>query len=346
MLLNSNRHRIIVRSLCLAALTVYSTIILLCPPALAAQPKGIFALIKANQAVDPALCDKPFIDGASIRATWSELEPEQGKFDWSYLDGQLAVIKKSGKAATIRIMAGANCPQWIFKLGVPQISFRDEDRHHKTFGKVVTMPIIWDARYLKSWKNFVQALGKRYSARKEIVIVHMSGPTWRTAEMFLPHKGSAPSLLREAGYSADVLCAAWTDVIDQFAASFPKHSLALNVDVPLENDGVMERVTEYAVAHLKGRLCLQGNWLSAHTPTKFSKAAFNRMVELHQKKNARIGFQMLGSALFRAEQQGPLTKAIAIGNEAGAAYFEIYPTDLLLKENEKLLRTTRDMLTK
>ena len=319
-------------------LLALSASLLLMQSALAKQPDGIFGLLQSNKAAPVGLLDQSFVDGVSIRVLWSELEPVQGKYDWAYLDHELAEVKKKGKVATLRIMSGSNCPDWLYKADVPHISFKDEDPHHKrSFGKVMKMPVVWDSAYLSAWTRFVTAFAKRYSTRKEVVLVHLSGPTWRTAEMYLPRKGDAPDLLIKAGYTPDRLVDAWQTVIDHFAKCFPSTPLALNADVPLKEDGVLERVIDYAIKKLGERLCVQGNWLSAHTPTKYSRHAFRKMVELHNSRGVKIGFQMLGSAEFRSEQQGPLNRAIAIGERAGGSYFEIYPTDLLDKKNLPLL---------
>ena len=58
-----------------------------------------------------------------IRTSWAKLEPEEGKYDWSSLDGMLNVARRHGVPLSFRIMCACimskspQTPQWVFDKG-------------------------------------------------------------------------------------------------------------------------------------------------------------------------------------------------------------------------------------
>jgi beta-galactosidase GanA len=74
--------------------------------------------MKGMQPVDESVLKLPFVAGVSIRASWEAIEPEEGKFDWNYLDNSLAEVKKAKKKAMLRILPGVHSPAWIYRKGV------------------------------------------------------------------------------------------------------------------------------------------------------------------------------------------------------------------------------------
>ena len=296
--------------------------------------RGIYSLMKGMQDVEPSVLQLPFVAGVSIRASWSAIEPEEGKFDWGYIDNALDEVKKAKKKAMLRILPGVHSPAWIYKKGVATIEFKDTNPGHKTYGEITRMPLPWDETYIRRWTNFVYALGKRYGSDDTLVLVHMAGPTVRSAEMHLPKKGGGKRLVEDYGYSRDRIVATWGKVIDAYAGAFPEKALALNIAIPLRNDGAMEGIIQYGIKKLGQHLCIQGNWLNAYTKDSFHP--YEVILNLKKNSNATIGFQMLG-AVKNESRQGPLEESVQKGINAGARYFEIYEADIVDQRNKKLL---------
>lgn len=308
---------------------------------------GIYSLMRVMEPVNPSVLQLPFVEGISIRVVWKAIEPEEGRFDWSYLDNAFHEVGRAKKYAMLRVLPGTNSPDWIYKKGVNYVEFKDLDRHHKSYSKILRMPVPWNDTYITEWIKFIYTLGKRYAANPTLILIHMAGPTYRTAEMYLPRKGEAPILLEKAGYSKDKFVTAWKKVIDAYSYAFPGKSLGLNIDVPLKIDGALEEIIEYGIARIGTKLCIQGNWLSAYTPTPYSFYPYNTILRLVQNKaGVNIGFQMLGSSEFRATQQGPLDVAVQKGLNAGARYFEIYQEDIIKASNRQLFEELNKELMK
>ena len=303
--------------------------------------RGIYSLMKGMQPVDGSVLRLPFVAGVSIRASWEAVEPEEGKFNWSYLDKALAEVKRAKKKAMLRILPGVHSPPWIYRKGVSSIEYKDINPHHNTYGEPRKMPVPWDKNYLKLWAAFVTEFGKRYGSDEAVVLVHMAGPTVSSAEMHLPKRREAKELVQDAGYTKDRIVDAWKTVIDSYSKALPQTNLALNIAVPFRKDGAMEDIIRYAISKLGQRLCIQGNWLSAHTQDSF--LPYETIANFRADKSITTGFQMLGASA-NESRQGSLNVAIQKGLTAGAGYFEIYEQDIKDVRNAPLLKEISDKL--
>lgn len=298
--------------------------------------KGIYSLMKANAPVQPSVLELSFVEGISIRVFWKDIEPEEEKFDWNYIDNVIRKAEKANKKAMLRIIPGIRSPEWIYnKRGVGALEFKDIKQYHTTYGKVVKMPVPWDSVYLEEWIKFVRKVGERYGKSSSLVMVHMAGPTAFNAEMHLPKKGEGKTLIEGAGYSKHKIVSAWRMVIDAYSNAFPGKALALNTAVPLREDGALEEIIQYGLSRVGKLFYIQGNWLSAYTTDSYY--SHNVILDFRKKGVDNVGFQMLGSSEFKAEQQGPLDVAVQKGLNAGAKYFEIYQEDITKANNSQFL---------
>jgi hypothetical protein len=298
------------------------------------QVKGIYCLMRSMRPVDVGASRLPFLGGMSIRANWKDLEPQEGKTELSYLDDAFAETTKAAKNAMLRVLPGRHSPDWLKDKSVRFVEFTDVNKYHVTYGKRIKTPLPWDEAYISAWVKFVGQLGKKYNQQRELVLVHMAGPTWHSAEMHLPRfSRECRTVLAKAGYSKESLVDAWKKTIDAFGAAFPDKALALNLAVPFKEDGALEEIVQYARSRLGKRLCAQDNQLSDH----HENSVTYKLVQTLGKQGVNIGFQMLDSTKERPGRQGSLRLSLEQGLAAGAQYFEIYQADLLEPQNRDLL---------
>ena len=119
---------------------------------------------------------------------------------------------------------------------------------------------------------------------------------------------------------------AWGSAIDAFNAAFPDTALALNVSNPFNGgDGLARCVSEYAIDALGERATLQNN--SLHAQTSFNFRVVQLLADRHDE-GVRVGFQMLCASRNHGRFKGPFADALAIGDQVGATYFEIYQSDV------------------
>lgn len=317
--------------------------------------QGIYSLMKGMRPVDPSVLKIKYVKGVSIRASWAEIEPEEGKFNWDYLDRALEEVRKEGKKAMLRILPGVHTPEWVYKKGAELLEIgasrprrrafvkeegsvdKSKDRGGREGGAMrarsAGTPVPWDNKYLNDWIRFITALGKRYGSEAAVSLVHMAGPTVNSAEMHLPKRGEAKGFM-DAHYRKDKVVDAWKRVIDAYKKAFPEKALALNIAIPFRNDGALEEVVQYGMMKLGKAFCVQGNWLSARTMESFHP--YKLLSDFGKKGSARVGFQMLAPSANEA-RQGSLEVSIRKGLDAGARYFEIYEADIKEEQNKKLL---------
>ena len=298
--------------------------------------KGTYSLMKVEDLVNPSVLKLTFIEGVSIRIWWSEIESQEGKFDWSYLDNALTEVKKANKKAMLRVLPGINSPQWIYNKGIATMEYTGTDpSHKKTYGKKLRAPVPWDETYIREWIKFVDILGKRYSSSDVITLVHIAGATVSSAEMHLPKGKEGGKLTEAAGYSKKKIVNVWKKVMDAYSNAFPGKALALNIAVPFKNDGTLDEVVQYGISKIGTRFCVQGNWLTAHTSDSFYP--YKLIFDLHKNNWINIGFQMARASKTYESLQGSLEASVQKGLDAGARYFELYQVDILEESNGKFL---------
>ncbi len=310
---------------------------LLCATPLAAQEagagpavRGIYALGDGTKPIPAAILRNPDVVGVSLRAGWEQVEPAENQYRWVF-DKEIARARAAGKKVMLRISAGTQTPQWVYAAGAEAFHFQDQNPFRADQGKREQIPVPWDPVFLKKWTAFVRAFGQKYASDDALVLVHLSGPVRRGAEMHLPKTESDKANWARIGYTSAKLIGAWKGVIDAYNQAFADKPLGLNVALPIEKDGVVEGVAAYAAEKLGPRLCVQHNGLSAKTAPGWPQHKWVRAY----RGRATVGFQMLcpvtPQGRLNAEGKrfgGSLDKALGIGLESGASYFEIYLADL------------------
>jgi hypothetical protein len=293
-------------------------------------PRGIFALSSGARPIPARVLEDATVNGISLRATWSDMEPRAGAFSWVF-DREIERAARAGKPVMLRVTAGANTPDWVFKAGAERFDFTEANPHRKQAGAALRTPVPWDPVFRAKWTAFIKALGERYADRDAVLLVHMAGPSKASAEMHLPRTGADKSHWTRIGYSKAKLVGAWQSVIDAYAAAFPRQYLAMNVATPVYDDGVVEEVLAYASRTLGRRFAVQHNALAAKTRPQWITHA--RVAGYRDR--ALVGFQLLSpvspQGAFNEEGRrfgGTMAQATKLALDAGARYIEIYASDL------------------
>jgi len=96
-----------------------------------------------------------YLDGVLVRISWTDLNPQVGIYDWSYIDEQIEYAEARGIKITLAIMNGPYAPKWLADEGATFIDYviRNDSR---------SLPLPWDDVYLSYYKEFIAALGEHY----------------------------------------------------------------------------------------------------------------------------------------------------------------------------------------
>ena len=271
------------------------------PPSGKVKPHGYYVLLPATRRRDsrPFLA-MPHVAGISVRDFWRTANPGPGRFDFSYITGELHRATVESKKVQLRILTGVNSPDWIL--------YKSE----LIEGIEESIPLPWDSTMLGEWFLFVRELGDRFDSNPAVSLVHMSGPTRRSAEMHLP-----PEVTDYDDWELKIV-AAWVQTIDTFSRAFPTTMLCLNYSKVVTNrDGINDAVVNHCEMRLGDRCAYQHNALHAETPMDFKSHA--TVCELGSE-GSTIGFQMVGTG---ARLRGTIQEAI--DRACDPDYLEIYP---------------------
>ncbi|TWT38882.1 hypothetical protein [Blastopirellula retiformator] len=143
------------------------------------KPTGAYA-----SKITPRAVDNPLMQGGLVRVTWSEIEPEPGKFDFAPIERQVAMLK-SGMNWTLAIHGGwtstvapersprsfpqreALSPSWLVsQLGVETFSMRFR-------ANPVEMPKYWNPVVQQRLQAMLKAVGEKYNADPRLKLVYV-----------------------------------------------------------------------------------------------------------------------------------------------------------------------------
>ena len=316
------------------------------------NPRGIYLLLSAGKLPENRLLKLDFVKGISIRVRWRDIEKGPSEFDWSYLDRMFSLAQKEHKKVFLRLLGGFWAPRWIYQKGVPSFEIELQgtgpaaSAFFQRYGKKVKLPKVWDETYIKYWTSFIKAVGKRYADRNNLVLVHLSGPTFFSAELIMARNQEELKTLLDRGFSEDKLLNAWQKTFMYFSNAFPRQYLALNVHYVIkERPELVKKIFKLARSSLGSRLALQGNWLSPrhihwlkakdrlkNPPDEF----FLRLFRKAREVGIIIGFQTAAPLTLIAERKGVppkkffriVKRMLLVTCKLGACYLELYPEDI------------------
>jgi len=138
----------------------------------APSTKPGFYAARDNRDVDP---DIYAVVGSHQTFYWDTLEPYEGKYDWSKVDSFINRSNGSGKRVALQIVtfnARANqgtsdpamhVPAWVFSAGAGKVTCPDGFQ----------IPEYWDPVYKAKYRNFVQALARKYDGHPAIEYIQI-----------------------------------------------------------------------------------------------------------------------------------------------------------------------------
>ena len=202
--------------------------------------------------------------GGNPLILWSELEPQQGVYDWTALDQAIAAAQSSGRQVVPRIYTnvdffGKATPDWFFAL--PGASFYYSSQAAQAQG--IKEPVPWDPAFKQQFGAFLAALGARYDGNPAIAFFQTNAGGGLYGELIMSVSGMMPP-----GYTPQlqVDTSAWW--LDQWLAAFPNTHLSYMINEL--GYGVGEVMADYA-AKLGVYLQQNSPWLSQAAVDIFRK---------------------------------------------------------------------------
>lgn len=298
----------------------------------------MFCLVAAGQKCSEAALSNPNVDGVSVRQAWSDLEPTEGRYDWTYLDSEVARAAAAGKPVLLRLLTQSSKPAWVTAAvtaaGGTFFSFYDRDGVH------TTIPVFWDPTFLAKKKAMVAALGAHFGGNPSVKIVAINFANANSEDWAVPHTDDDIAAWTKVGYTPQKLIDTGKTMIDAGMKAFPTQYLTLAV----AGDGKLDPDTNYVARNViaaartswPGRLIVQKNSLAAFIPPA---PGTGTLYDVVWTSRPDVAGQMLwvsyGDSTYRNNSgvqdsaADILHRAIDAGVGYGMKYIEIYQADVV-----------------
>lgn len=302
----------------------------------------------------------PNTSGVTFRTSWADVEPEEGKFDFSKVDTVLTNAEKNGKWVRLILLPGFGTPDWAMR-GVQSGMFTIQ--YGPGAGTVKRLPIPWDSVYMNRWFAFLKLLSDKYGKSPALRVIAATGPTSVSDEFTLPNSPQDLKTWQNDGYTPSRWLAAWQKVFQVYAADFPNQyvSLSFGGGLAINDQGKIDpserastRLAMIALAHriLGRRFALQSCNLDG---IPGDDAQLNEIV-FNDSGRVVTGFMLRTSA--RGPGMGDpgdprlaLRKTIDKGMQPNRTghhinYLEIYEPDVLAQDMQPVLRYGASLFTR
>jgi len=316
-----------------------------------ALPNGLVVLLPSGEkhyrSMKLQLLSNPSMSGVAVQINWSDIEPSEGKPDWSQLDALFAAATTAKKWVHLIMFPGFFSPQWALE-GVETDLF--EIQYGPGTGTRAKLPMPWDRVYLGRWFAFMKLLSARYGGLPAFRMIAAAGPTSVSVEMTLPNSPAAHRQWMANGYTPARYLSAWDDAFHFYAETFRNQCISLSAPgLPFLGAGpkgraahlrAKQEVIERAARAVRNRLAIQSSDLHAgharvEAPdnTEFINSYSGRIItgfEMRSGSQDAIASKVMG-----AEGDPPLALRRSIDkgmarNSGGrhVNYLEIYAADV------------------
>lgn len=290
--------------------------------------KGIYVFSSHNASTDAT---NPAIAGTFLGYYWSQLEPQQGQYNWSLIDQQMQPWIDNGKDVILRVAtagwtkweptanSGHATPQWVYDLGVSSVTEVDN----------AVLPQYWNPQFLQSYNAFVQAFASRYDGNPHVSAIEMGIGVG--GETKVDTRTDNPNLLADwqaIGYSDQLWWSAMQQIIAIYTTSFQHTPLVLMPDASFigKTHGYGESlVLDYAVSQ---HLWLQDNGLAANRTFTTNQWFQVPLISEQRDPTTKSGDALLDD----------LTAALNLG----ATYIMVFASDIDLSGNQAVLQQVAD----
>lgn len=319
-------------------------------------PSGLVVVVEnqAGRALALHALSNPFISGVALQIHWGDIEPVEGKPDWSKLDQLFAAAESSHKWVQLLIFPGFFSPSWALKDAKTE---RFAIQYGPGKGTVERLPMPWDDVYLTHWFAFLKQLSARYGKSQVFRVIAAAGPTSVSAESTLPERPEDIRKWLGASYTPRRYTDAWQRVFQVVAADFPNQYVSLSTGTGLNiNDRgkrdareplrTKQTIVDEGIRLLGTRFALQNSNLDGNAGPVRAGTDF----VIRYNGQIVTGFQLRTSCVRNSGDMGAagnpplaLRRALDKGlkpNDAGrrVTYLEIYEPDVVANEMQPVLR--------
>lgn len=287
-----------------------------------------------------AFRDVPWLDAASVRVPWADLEPEDQQFDFSVVEQLLMEVKRYNEAHVgarrtlhLRVMGGVHGPRWFERIGVRFYDTQDAVRGVP--GRAIRVPVPYDNPvYLRQLREVYRAMYDRFHVEPLVTVYHGTWSAGPWDEIFHP-QGSAAL---PPGYTPQKFVRGMCEQLDVLIEEFCLRGCVAELPYsgkypPKDQIDITGPLTARIVERLGKRspfLYIQSNgWGRTNTGKQTVSWGHERDIQ-DAFGQVNLSFQALGTNAGKGWlPQGDWVALVELAQRYEAAYVEIYPPDLL-----------------
>lgn len=287
-----------------------------------------------------AFRDVPWLDAASVRVRWADLELQDQQFDFTLAEQLLAEVKRynethpgARRTLHLRVMGGVHVPRWFEKVGVRFYDTQDAIRGVPS--RAIRVPIPYDnPAYLRQLREVYRAMYDRFHAEPLVAVYHGTWSAGPWDEIFHP-QGSAAL---PPGYTPQKfvrgMCEQLDVLIEEFCLRGCVAELPYSGKYPAKDQiDITGSLTARIVERLGKRspfLYIQSNgWGQTNSGKQTISWGHERDIQ-DAFGQVNLAFQALGTNAGKGWMpQGDWVALVELAQRHEAAYVEIYPPDLL-----------------
>ena len=293
---------------------------------------GLLFYAKGDYAYNTDAIANPYITGGFFQIIWSEIEKENGKYDWTEVDKWVTPWIDAGKYVTLRVMWSTSgywnfdyykhpTPKWVFDEGA-KYAYHEPSQ--------TEIPLPWDPVYRKYAERFLEEINRKYGADPHVLFIDVTPGAETNPYRFGTINRRNPEFQGEylqtkasdgRPYDADMWMETVKDYIDMSDRIFPNTPLlvTLNVAGMPEAGTRLPLVGDYCAA--RGFYVGQNGLGGRSYPDPESAMKYHEWA-----MTSKVFFEMVAGT---GERTGTLMEVMKAAERAHCSYLNVYPEDVL-----------------
>ena len=311
--------------------------------------KGLYASLKPPAteadaaAFRRALEGNPYLTGVLLAAQWNEIEPEEGRYDFSTLDRCVEIVRKAGKQYKFKVMTGMYSPEYIYKTGAIRFNTIVANPNRSNYGEPASIPVPWDPVFQRHFSRLIKAFGEHYASDSHCVAATLTCANYMSAEMHLPKSPEDMKQWAKVGFTTDKLLRVYCQYMDEWAAAFPRQLICLHMSKTtnlsdMSDHEFVERIVRYGLEKHPRQFALQNNGLNGRRENRDDPDH-----PLYKFKDRLLnGYQSVASFTTTPERQGSIEMSTLNFVRADAEYWELWEADGMSSETCRKVQAAVD----
>lgn len=297
------------------------------------QPTGLLFFASYPQRDNPAPATNPHLIGALLTVYWSNVQPDEGQFDWTEIDRRIALWTSARKKVALRIMwsSSGNWPEPAAKHPTPRWVLEKRAVTVRSDSSRTDIPLVWDPVYRQAAAAFLKEFARKFDGDPNVLFIDITPGAETNPYRFRRINVQEPEFKTRVTnaaasdgrtYSHDLWLQTVQQSVTDASAAFRNTKLLVTLNVgSLDGPNQMQAIGDHCVklGCYVGQNGLRGNSYAADSvrPSPF----------VTWGGQTRLYFEMLDATSHGTT--GSLMQVMQAAERIGCDYLGVYAADVL-----------------